>query len=88
MSCGTDEHGEIKLYTPVKAIRRKCLDCCCGSSKEVGLCTVVTCSLYPYRFGKNPSRKGTRQPPKGIIPPGLEKHTTSKSQPTEILSNE
>ena len=25
--------------TPMKAIRAKCLDCCCGSSNEVRLCT-------------------------------------------------
>ena len=53
MSCGTKE-GEVHLYTPIKAIRRKCLDCCCGSSMEVGLCPVHCCSLHPYRFGKRP----------------------------------
>ena len=53
MSCGT-RNGEIHLYTPMKAIRRRCLDCCCGSSQEVGLCPVHSCSLYPYRFGKRP----------------------------------
>lgn len=41
---------------PVKAIREKCLDCCCGSSHEVRLCTCTDCSLYPFRFGKNPYR--------------------------------
>lgn len=40
--------------TPIKAIRAKCLDCCCGSSNEVRLCPCPECSLYPYRFGKNP----------------------------------
>ena len=44
--------------TPMKAIRAKCLDCCCGSSNEVRLCTVEKCPLYPYRFGKNPNRAG------------------------------
>lgn len=39
--------------TPMKAIRAKCLDCC-GSSREVRLCTVEKCPLYPYRFGKRP----------------------------------
>lgn len=53
MSCGT-RTGEIHLYTPMKAIRRRCLDCCCGSSQEVSLCPVHNCSLYPYRFGKRP----------------------------------
>ena len=53
MTCGTKD-GEIHLYTPMKAIRRKCLDCCCGSSQEVSLCPVHSCSLHPYRFGKRP----------------------------------
>lgn len=45
--------------TPIKAIRAKCLDCCCGSYKEVELCPCADCSLYPYRFGKNPNIKLT-----------------------------
>jgi len=35
-----------------KAIRLKCLDCCCGSAYEVGLCRIITCALWPYRRGK------------------------------------
>ncbi len=45
--------------TPLKAIRRKCLECCCGQYKEVRLCPSKDCSLYPFRFGKNPNRLGT-----------------------------
>lgn len=44
----------MKNLTPMKAARAKCLDCCCGSSKEVRLCPVTECPLYPYRFGKRP----------------------------------
>lgn len=44
-------------YTPMSAIRAKCLDCCCGSSNEVKLCPCTNCSLYTYRFGTNPKRK-------------------------------
>lgn len=40
--------------TPMKAIRAKCLDCCCGQTKEVRLCPVKKCPLYLYRFGKRP----------------------------------
>lgn len=40
--------------TPIKAIRAKCLDCCCGQAKEVRLCPIEKCPLYPYRFGKRP----------------------------------
>ena len=42
---------------PVKAIREKCLDCCCGSSLEVKLCDITSCPIYPFRFGKNPFRQ-------------------------------
>lgn len=44
--------------TPIKAIRAKCLECCCGQAKEVQLCPVSACSLWQYRLGHNPARKG------------------------------
>ena len=44
--------------TALKAIRAKCLDCCCGSSDEVKKCPIPDCPLYPYRDGHNPARKG------------------------------
>ena len=48
---------KAKLYdTPVKAIREKCLDCCCGSHKEVRQCTVINCAIYPYRLGRRPDK--------------------------------
>ena len=43
--------------TPIKAIRAKCLDCCCGSQTEVKLCTCPDCGLYPFRMGHNPNIK-------------------------------
>lgn len=43
------------MLTPVKAIRAKCLDCCCGQAKEVRLCPLKKCPLFPYRFGKRPT---------------------------------
>lgn len=44
---------------PVKVIREKCLDCCCGAITEVAECGAVKCPLHPFRFGKNPYRKKT-----------------------------
>ena len=41
--------------TPLKAIRAKCLDCCCDSALEVKLCPIPDCPLYIYRFGHNPN---------------------------------
>ena len=34
-----------------KDIREKCLDCAGGSPKEVTLCHVIACTLWPHRFG-------------------------------------
>lgn len=42
------------MLTPMKAIRAKCLDCCCGNQKEVELCPCEDCSLHDYRFGHKP----------------------------------
>ena len=47
-----------KILTPIKAIRAKCIDCMCGLTHEVKLCPVTDCSLWPYRMGHNPNRKG------------------------------
>jgi len=45
----------MSTLTPIKAIRAKCLDCCCGQAKEVRECpSDKRCSLYPYRMGKRP----------------------------------
>ena len=40
--------------TPIKSIRSKCIDCTCGSLKEIRLCPVIDCPLYPYRMGCRP----------------------------------
>ena len=45
---------EEKRISPLKAIRLKCLDCCCGSSNEVQLCPAMGCPLHPFREGHNP----------------------------------
>ncbi|HCJ67503.1 MAG TPA: hypothetical protein DHV62_09365 [Elusimicrobia bacterium] len=47
-----------KSLTPLRAIRKKCLDCSGFQVKEVRVCPVVDCSLFKYRFGKNPNRRG------------------------------
>ena len=46
-----------KLYeTPLKAIRKKCLDCSYFQPSEVRKCTVIKCPIYPYRFGRRPDK--------------------------------
>jgi len=49
------EKEKNKLFdTPIKAIRKKCIDCCNGQYKEIRNCTVINCALYPYRIGRRP----------------------------------
>lgn len=49
--------SEEKKLTPMKAIRAKCIDCCCGQINEIRLCPITECPLHFYRFGKDPTRK-------------------------------
>ena len=44
----------MKILTPIKAIRARCLDCCAGQKKEVRLCPAKECPLWPYRMGHRP----------------------------------
>ena len=51
------QKDDNKLFdTPIKAIRKKCIDCCNGQYKEIKNCTVINCALYPYRMGCRPDR--------------------------------
>ena len=43
--------------TPLKAIKAKCIECCCGYALEVKNCVAKDCALFPFRFGKNPFSK-------------------------------
>lgn len=40
--------------SPMKAIRTKCLDCCCGQPSEIRACQSVKCALWPFRAGQHP----------------------------------
>lgn len=44
--------------TPLKAIRKNCLECSSNNASEVNNCIIKDCALYPFRLGKNPNRKG------------------------------
>ncbi len=39
---------------PLRAMRKKCIDCSGGSKAEVKYCTVRDCDLWFYRLGKRP----------------------------------
>ena len=54
--------GMFKMkLTPMKAIRKKCLDCCCGQIVDVRLCTIKDCPLHCYRMGHRPKQSDTEQ---------------------------
>lgn len=57
-----------KRLTPMKAIKAKCLDCCCGSRLEVKLCPATDCMLWRYRFGRKPNMGGQTYHIKGHSP--------------------
>lgn len=49
--------GNLKEHVKkplLKIIREKCLDCCVHQYSEVRSCPITSCSLWPYRMGKNP----------------------------------
>jgi hypothetical protein len=48
---------KFRVQNPLKAIREKCLDCCCGNAAEVRKCVADDCALWPYRMATNPFRK-------------------------------
>ena len=45
-----------------KAIRLKCIDCCCGQSAEVRKCPAIDCPLWRYRMGRE-IRESTQNNP-------------------------
>ena len=54
------------MSTPLKAIRLHCLECCNGSSVEVGHCPASSCPLHSLRKG--------RKPKEGEFNPGTRLH--------------
>jgi hypothetical protein len=52
--------------SPLRAVRHKCLDCCCESSMEVESCPVRDCPLWPYRFGVYPAG---HKKPRSVLKP-------------------
>jgi hypothetical protein len=47
--------------TRAKAIQTHCYGCAGDSAKEVALCCVQDCPLYPYRFGNSPGSKAYKE---------------------------
>jgi len=63
------------MSTPIRSIRKKCIDCAGGSSKEVKYCTVTMCELWPFRLGVLPrtakKKYGELMDPEKLPAPGV-----------------
>jgi len=51
----------------LRAIRQKCLECTCHHPSEIRECRITECTLWPFRFGSDPSPG----PPRGCAKPAL-----------------
>ena len=51
----------MEIYSPLRAIKIKCLDCCGWQRKEVDLCPSKDCPLWAYRKGHRPSQETVRE---------------------------
>lgn len=49
--------------TPEQAIRAFCLECSNHSKKEVELCTMAKCPLYPFRLKSNQEPREDKDQP-------------------------
>jgi len=47
---------KIPRHSPMKQIRKNCLECVCGQRQEVRYCSGPSCALWYLRFGMSPSR--------------------------------
>ena len=48
-----EANTEEVITSPLRAIRAKCIDCCCGQISEVRNCPCTSCPLHSYRMGKS-----------------------------------
>ncbi len=66
MAEGRNQASKIRkendMPSPLKIIRRRCLDCVCGSAHEVRMCHLSDCPSWPYRFGRNPRADDLKVP--------------------------
>ncbi len=59
-----------ELLTPLKAVRAHCRGCCNDQVKEVALCTVTSCFLWPYRFGRRKRARAIVAEEREVAPHG------------------
>lgn len=52
------EREAVRVVTPLKAIRARCLDCVAGNDAEVRRCEIDDCALHRLRMGKGSKGAG------------------------------
>jgi len=62
--------------SPLRTVRHKCLDCCCGSRKVVKYCPAdgvhsTRCALWPFRFGARPATAARRHGERFLDPEAM-----------------
>ena len=62
----------MEIFTPIEAIRFRCLDCCGNQPLEVRLCPATNCPLYPYRLGKRPDEETRKEVAKAVPLPWMQ----------------
>jgi len=67
--------------TPLRAIHYCCVECCSYNCHAVRKCETLTCALYPYRMGNNPSLKGKR---KNNLPQGCRTQKNTVKTPSRM----
>ena len=64
VKCPFNKKNPISYKSSLRKIKSYCFDCSDNNFSSVRNCDFATCLLYPYRQGKNPSRKGVGGNPK------------------------
>lgn len=74
--------------TPLKAIKKHCLECSGFEKKQVRECVIQNCVLYIYKQGTNPNRKGSTLSKKEASTKGFEKGSVSVARESLFGENE
>ena len=73
VSAGGTPGSGATVFSPLRAVRESCLDCCCGGRKDITYCTCdgihsTRCALWPYRFGSRPETIAAKYGPALVTP--------------------
>ncbi len=60
--------GSLGRGGHLKAMRKRCLDCCTFNAAEVTRCAIADCILHPYRMGKRPKQSNDLASPRPDTP--------------------